>query len=274
MDIADSIEQIKTSIPFLASKDIATIIGLTLGTIFVAIGIMFGGNPIIFIDIASVFIVIGGTIGVTVIRFPLKTIFEMLTITKNAFLENQKDNLETVSFIVKAAKRAKKNGLLSLEETLEDEKDDFVKKALQGAIDGLEKKQISLILNLDIAYLASRHKTGQDMFIAIADAAPAFGMIGTLIGLVQMLSNLSNPSSIGPAMAVALLTTLYGALMANLIALPIADKLKFRSEQEVTNKRIIVSGIEGIIDGEHPTIIEGRLLSFIEPQFRIVAGFN
>ena len=167
---------------------------------------------------------------------------------------------------VTKARDARKNGLMSLEDP--EIKNPFMKKGFQLAADGNSSQILDAILKVEIVSILDRHKNGRNIFLAIGDIAPAFGMIGTLIGLVQMLVSMSDPSSIGPAMAVAILTTLYGALVANVVALPIAEKLKIRSAEEVAVMQMILQGIVGIVDGEHPNIIQERLIAFIEPKWR------
>jgi chemotaxis protein MotA len=161
---------------------------------------------------------------------------------------------------------ARKEGLLKLEKQPVD--DPFLKKAIMYCVDGHEPEFIQEVLDKEIELTIERHGQGRGIFTAVGDAAPAFGMIGTLIGLVGMLGNMKDPNSIGPAMAVALLTTLYGAIMANLVALPIADKLKRRSQEEELNKRLVVEGVLGLQKGLNPRVLEELLSTFLPPKKR------
>jgi len=246
--------------------DIATVLGIVAGIVLIASAIILGGNPIIFWNLPSVLIVIGGTIATTFIKFPLSSIFSTFKVVKKAFFQNPLSPEKIISEIVELAKKARKESILALEKV--EISDPFLKRGIQLAVDGVDPALIREILDTEINFRKARHKEGQKIFKGMGASAPAFGMIGTLIGLVQMLTKMQDPKSIGPAMAVAILTTLYGALLANLVFLPIADKLELRSEKEILIMQMMVEGVLSILAGDNPNIIEQKLISFISPKLR------
>jgi len=248
--------------------DLATIIGILAGSYLVISAIIMGGSPQSFISPQSLLIVVGGTIAATFIRFPMAIVFTTLKVVKNAFIHKLKAPADLIEEIVKLAEKSRRDSLLSLENV--EISDPFLNKGIQLCVDGTEPDLVRATLRTELTAIVERHQRGQRIFKGMGSAAPAFGMIGTLIGLVQMLSGMDDPGSIGPSMAVALLTTLYGSLIANLICLPIADKLAERSKSEVQSKEIVIQGIMGILAANHPGIVRARLLSFIEPRFRQV----
>jgi len=249
--------------------DIATVIGVVLSTILVVASIVMGGSPIMFVNVPSALIVIGGTIGATLIRNPLAEVIGTVGVIRKAFFTKIPPSRELIDEIIDLARQARKNGMLALENV--EVGNEFLKKAVSLGVDGIELDRIRAILETEIAFTAVRHKQGQQILEGMGAAAPAFGMIGTLIGLVQMLATLEDPSSIGPAMAVALLTTLYGALIANVICLPLADKLKIRSKEETTTMSICLEGVIGMVQGDNPNSIDQRLKAFISPKLRVEA---
>ncbi len=168
--------------------------------------------------------------------------------------------------IISLSVEAKKNGILGLEKVKIE--NSFLKKGVQLAIDGVEPELIDAVLNIDIAATTQRHENGSGMLSSAGDSAPAFGMIGTLIGLVLMLQNMDDPKAIGPSMALALLTTLYGTLLANIFLLPLADKLRYYHDEEILLKRLIVNGILSIANGDHPAVVQEKLASFLKPESR------
>jgi chemotaxis protein MotA len=242
--------------------EIATVIGLGLGATLVMIAIVLGGNPAIFIDMQSLLIVIGGGVfAAPLICFPLSHVKGMASIVMKAVLVKPKDPVETIKFIIELAQKARKESLLSLENV--EIEDQFLKKGISLAVDGTEPAIIKGVLRAEMTYIQKRHENGQAVLMVIGDMAPAFGMIGTLVGLVNMLANLSDPAAIGPAMAVAILTTLYGALAANLFAIPISKKLAWYDAEETLQMEIVLEGINSILEGEHPAIAEQKLMSFL-----------
>ncbi|MBW2610029.1 MAG: motility protein A [Deltaproteobacteria bacterium] len=248
--------------------DIATLVGIILAFSLVFTAITLGGSIAIFINIPAVMIVVGGTLGATMINYPLPDIFKVVKVVKNAFFIKNYTAKELITNFVTLAGTARREGILALESTVNDINDDFMKKGLQLSVDGLEPVSIKDILDTEIVNIQDRHKLGADIFTTLGAFAPALGMIGTLIGLVQMLQSMEDPSTIGPAMAVALLTTFYGAIIANILCLPIAGKLKNRSSVEVMMKELMSEGILSIAKGDNPRLLEQKLNAFLAPQLR------
>ncbi len=246
--------------------DIATIIGLLGGSALVLSAVIIGGSALIFVNIPGVLIVVGGTLATCFIKFSMEDVINTIKVAMKAFLVKMEPPGETVTRLVALAKIAKKEGLIALEN--EKTEDPFTAKAVQYLSDGIDEGLIKDMLNKDIRLTVQRHSVGQSVFKGMGASAPAFGMIGTLIGLVQMLASMDDPSSIGPAMAVALLTTLYGALIANLVCLPIAEKLAFRSQQEQDNKSIIREAAIGVAQGISPMVLEQSLKIYLSPKDR------
>jgi chemotaxis protein MotA len=246
--------------------DIATIIGLFGGTILVILAVAIGGSALIFVNVPGILIVVGGTLATCFIKFSMKDVINSMAVVMKAFMVKLDSPEELITKLVEFSKIAKKEGLIALEN--QKAIDSFSAKAVRYLSDGLDEKLISEMLDKDIRQTIQRHIVGQSVFRGMGSSAPAFGMIGTLIGLVQMLASMSDPSSIGPAMAIALLTTLYGALMANLVCLPIADKLALRSQQEQENRRIVREGAIGIAQGMSPMVLEEALKIYLSPKDR------
>ncbi len=246
--------------------DLATIIGFITGAIFIAMAIVLGGSALVFINVPSLLIVAGGTVAVTFIKFKMEDVMNSIAVALKAFLVKASNPDEMIQEMVNFTRIAKKEGLIALEK--EESADPFAAKALRYLSDGYDEGLIEDMLSKDIRLTIQRHTTGQNVFKSMGDSAPAFGMIGTLIGLVQMLSSMDDPASIGPSMAVALLTTLYGAVLANFIFIPIAEKLAMRSEQEKLSKSIIVEGAVGINRGVSPIVLEESLKIFLSPKQR------
>jgi chemotaxis protein MotA len=241
--------------------DLATLIGLIGGAGVVFGAIVLGGSVLLFLNAPSLVIVIGGTIAATLIKFPLKHFLGAFKVAVKAFRFQSDDPAELIKEALRLSQVARKSGILALEK--QKIANPFLKRGIQLAIDGQPLEFVRKTLNQDIDLTIERHETGQKIFRAIGDSAPALGMIGTLIGLVQMLSNMDDPKSIGPAMAVALLTTLYGAMIANMFALPIADKLAHRSMEERINKALILETISSIQEGLNPRIMETLLKTYL-----------
>jgi chemotaxis protein MotA len=244
--------------------EISTVIGLAvaIGFIFYGMSRDFG----MFVDMSSLAIVLGGTIGTIFIRYPIKMIAGLFPVIMKTFFVKVDSPDEMIKKIISLSVEAKKNGILGLEKVKIE--NPFLKKGVQLAIDGVEPELIEAVLYIDIVSTTKRHETGSGMLLSAGEAAPAFGMIGTLIGLVLMLGDMDDPKGIGPAMAVALLTTLYGSFLANVFFLPMADKLKYFHEQEMLIKRLIVNGILSIANGDHPAVVQEKLGSFLNPESR------
>lgn len=246
--------------------DIATIIGLIGGTVLVLSAIALGGSAVIFLNIPGLLIVAGGTLATCFIKFSMADVINSIKVAMKAFTFKMEPPEDIIEKMLSYAKIAKKEGMIALEK--EKPKDTFSAKALQYLSDGFDEENIEHMLKKDIRLTTQRHTTGQSVFKGMGASAPAFGMIGTLIGLVQMLASMDNPASIGPAMAVALLTTLYGALIANLVCLPIADKLLFRTQQEQEKNSIVLEGTLGICRGSTGMVLEEALKIYLSPKER------
>jgi len=244
--------------------EISTVIGLVvaIGFIFYGMSRDFG----MFLDLTSLAIVLGGTIGTIFIRYPLKMIAGLFPILMKTFFARIDSPDEMIRKIISLSVEAKKNGILGLEKIKIEHP--FLKKGIQLAIDGVEPELIEAVLNIDIVSTTKRHETGSGMLESAGDAAPAFGMIGTLIGLILMLGDMDDPKSVGPAMAVALITTFYGSLLANVFFLPMSDKLRYFHHEEMLIKRLIVNGILSIANGDHPAVVQEKLVSFLNPESR------
>jgi chemotaxis protein MotA len=245
--------------------DIATVLGILSATGLVLGAIFMGSGLNVFINIPSLCIVVGGTIGVTLVAYPLKDFLSVIKVVQKAIFTKNISATELISKFTAFANKTRKEGILALESEIKELNDDFFKKGVQLSIDGLEPQQIQNILDTEIEFVRDRHKLGADIFTSMGTFAPAMGMIGTLIGLVQMLQSMDDPSTIGPAMAVALLTTFYGSLMANICCMPIAGKLKTRSKEEMLTKEMTIQGIISLSNGDNPRILEQKLLAFLPP---------
>ncbi|MFP4457603.1 MAG: motility protein A [Clostridia bacterium] len=248
--------------------DKSTLIGIISGILLLIIGIMIQGSIGSFFDASSVFIVIGGTFAACFASYPINTLKNSTKVIKNAFIEKQYDTNVAIEQIGELSITAKKNGLLALEKVARDLNNPFLEKSALLVVDGMDPDVIKEILDMDLENMARRHEEGEGILKTLGKYAPAFGMIGTLIGLITMLQQLENPETLGPAMAVALITTFYGAVLANMIFLPLAGKLKFKSDQEVKYKMMIIEGIISVQAGDAPMMIKEKLQTFMETQKR------
>jgi chemotaxis protein MotA len=246
--------------------DLATLIGLIGALGIVLASIMLGGSAGTFVNTPSILVVLGGTALVTMMKFSLGKFLGAASIAVKAFLYKPAAPEDLIETAVELAKTARQGGLLALEDA--EVPDEFMKTGLGLLIDGHPADIVRSMLNKDKNLTLQRHNDGQDIFKAIGDVGPAMGMIGTLIGLVQMLANMDDPKQIGPAMAVALLTTLYGAILANMIALPIADKLAVRSREENHRKSLIIDALLGIQAGQNPRVIASMLETYLPKSKR------
>ncbi len=228
-----------------------------------------GGSPEIFIHVPSMMIVFGGATGAVLISFQLKEVLGVIGVIRKAFFSEQVDNAALIQQIVQLSQKARKEGLLAIDKEINQIEDAFLRSGMEMVVDGTEAELIRNIMETELSYTMSRHKRGQLILTSYGEYAPAFGMIGTLIGLIAMLQNLSDPSQIGGGMAVALITTFYGAFAANLVFLPLAKKLKNRSEEEIITKEMIIEGVLSIQFGEHPNTIQRKLMNFLSPKERV-----
>jgi chemotaxis protein MotA len=249
--------------------DLGTVIGivLILGLLFSAMAMGVGIGA--YVDIPSALIVIGGSIGALLISFRLETMKQFTKIFMIAIKPPQEDKVELIKKLVEFATSARRDGILSLEAAANQEENEFLKKGLSMAVDGNEPEAIRELLEIEMDQTSSRHKVHASVFDQWAGLAGAMGMIGTLIGLVAMLLNMADPSAIGPSMAVALLTTMYGAMIGNIFGTPIANILNIRNDDETLVKEMILEGIMSIQAGDNPRTLEGKLLSFLPPSERV-----
>ncbi len=248
--------------------DTATIVGLVLGVVLVAFAILLGGEVIPYLSAPAFLIVIGGSTAATLTAYPLATFLKMPKVAMHALFSKPQDPRHLIQQLVELAEVARRDGILALESRSEQIQDDFLTHGIQMAVDGTDPEVIQTIMETELDNLVSRHEAGKGLLDSMGRFAPAFGMIGTLIGLVAMLSHMDDPSKIGTGMATALLTTLYGTLLANVIFIPLADKLALRSSEEVLCKTIIIQGVMAIQAGDNPRNVQSKLLTFIPPAIR------
>ena len=253
--------------------DLASVGGMILGLVLVTWGILSGGSAIgDFIDTGSIVIVIGGGFAGTMVAFPLSTTTGFGKVFSKAIKPNDFKTNEIIGKVIDLANVARREGLLALEEAVNDIQDEFLQKGVMLIVDGTDPELVKNILETELSSLQDRHASGKGYFDTLGSLMPAFGMIGTLIGLVAMLKNLSDPSSIGPAMAVALLTTFYGSLFANLFWIPLGAKLGVNSAEEQLIRQVMIEGLLSIQAGENPRIIEEKLKAFLPPDIRKTIG--
>lgn len=243
--------------------DLATIIGYVMGIGLVAASLQLSGGLGAYIDIPSVLLVVGGTFAATLINFPLKQVLVVMKVIQKLFKAEEIEPLNIIKHFIQLAVVVRKEGHLALETEAQNVAHPFMKKGLMLVADGVDADALNGILALQNLAIQQRHKIGQEVLKAVGKWAPAFGMIGTLIGLVGMLGAMDDPKSIGPQMAIALLTTFYGALISNLFALPMAAKLKQRTDQEVLINVVVAEGLKGLQMGLNPRLLEEKLKAFL-----------
>lgn len=246
--------------------DLATLIGLVGSFALVIMAMMMGGSLSMFADVPSALIVLGGSTFIVMMKYSMGGFFSALKTAGIAFMFKTEVPEDLIVKIVEMADAARKGGFLALEEV--EINNVFMRKGIDMLVDGLDADVVRQTLEKDIRLTRERHTVGAKFFAAIGEIGPAMGMIGTLIGLVAMLSNMDDPKSIGPAMAVALLTTLYGSMLANMVAIPISDKLTLRREQEELNRRLILDGVIAIQDGQNPRVIDSFLKNYLQEKKR------
>lgn len=246
--------------------DLATPIGMLLGFGLIIGSILMNSSLSSYIDIPSLLIVVGGTIAAALIAEKLQNVTGAIKVCKNAFRQPPGDPIAAIDKILELSNIARREGVLALES--QEVEDPFLAKALRKAVDGLPQEEIREALMAELLAMKDRHKRGQKLFKFMAATAPSMGMIGTLIGLVQMLQSLSDPSSIGPAMAVALLTTMYGAILAFVVFGPLAEKLERWSDQEGAAMLVVIEGMESIVKGQNAMIIKDKLEARLPPNER------
>lgn len=258
---------------------LSTLIGVALSSVLVLISIVLGNLEGIqsgdmtgltqYIDFPSILIVVGGTIGSTLTAFNFAKIKNLLQILKIAFLGNEKDKVEELYQILHLSSLARKGGgILAIQEEIDKLSDPFLAKGMLLVADNTDPEVIREIMNVEIESMAQRHQDGQDIISFMGDMGPAFGMIGTLVGLVAMLGSLEDPSTIGPKMAVALLTTLYGAMIANLFCIPLSKKMEKKTEDELSIKEALLEGILAFQAGDTSVVIEEKLKSYLNAPLK------
>lgn len=252
--------------------DLATILGMVVSFGLITAALMVGSDPLIFIDVPSMLIVFGGTLGAILTHYPLGTVLKIGTVIRKTLVSRTPAHAMVIDQFMDYATRARREGILTLESVIGGLDNAYLKKGLQLTVDGLEPEAIQSILETEIDNTEARHEVGIELAGALAAYSPALGMIGTVIGLVQMLKTMNDPSTIGPAMAIALITTFYGAILANLVFLPIVGKLRHRSKEEITIMEMQMEGIIGISKGENPRILMEKLNSFQAPKDRRAGG--
>lgn len=265
--------------------DITTIVGIIAGLILVTFGVVFDleapslfvfENLKNFVDIPSLFIVLGGTLSAVVASYPLNNLKQIPKHVKILINGNKYDPMEYIDLLVEFSQVARKNGLLALEEMANKQTEPFFKQSIMLIVDATDPEKVKSMLNNDLEYLADRHSDSVGMYEKASSYAPAFGMIGTLIGLVNMLKNIdftegSGASSLGWDMSVALITTFYGCILANLVFSPIAKKLSIRNDEEYLCKQIIIEGVLSIQSGENPKFMKEKLISYLSQRERELA---
>ena len=251
----------------MSDMDLATIVGIVVGFGMI-VGAIGGSNIVFFISIPSVIVVLGGTLSAIMVNYSFKDILSTIGVVKKTVFGSIPAAEDVIPQLVDFGQKARRDGILVLQNETDKIKDPFILKGVQLAIDGMEPQVINAILQNEIDHIKDRHKAGYMIILTFGTFAPAFGMIGTLIGLVLMLQQMDDPSKIGPAMSIALITTFYGAVLANLVFLPLAGKLKKKSEDEMLTLELAQEGIVAIAAGDNPRIIEQKLHGYLMPGKR------
>lgn len=248
--------------------DLASVIGLLSGIIIMILTILLSGDIAGYIHWPSIVCTFGGTLAMTVMAFPFKGLVQSLKSLKYVFVYKPLDPESLIRSIIDLANIARKEGLLALEEAAHNIEDDFLQRGVNLIVDGTDPELVRNIMETELAFIEERHAGNRGVYEFMANIGPAFGMLGTLIGLINMLANLDDPSTVGPNMAVAIITTFYGSLIANVFCNPVVSKLKKRSSEEILMKEVMLEGILSIQAGENPRIIEEKLKAFLSPRLR------
>jgi len=252
--------------------DLATIGGIGIGFFVLIVGIVIAGGMtglFGFISISSVFITIGGSFAAIMVSNTMARTFGLLKVAMNAVRIRPLEAGRIISMIVTFSEKARREGLLALEDDLDELEDEFLRKGIQLVVDGTDPEIIRNIMETELNNMQTRHQQGIKIFEDWGIFAPAFGMIGTLIGLILMLANIEDKSAIGPGMSTALITTLYGAVLANLVFIPVANKLSYVNDQEILTREIMIEGTLSIQSGDNPRIVKEKLISFLPPDIRV-----
>ena len=248
--------------------DLATILGMALAMCLIFVPIIMAGTLPLFIDMPSILLVFAGSLAATMICFDLGEFFGAMKFAMKAMFYKAVDQGRIIDSMVELGEKARREGILALEREMPRLDDEFMKKALQLAVDGNEPEVIENVMLTEIDNMEARHKNGKSFFDIWANFGPAYGMIGTVVGLVQMLENLDDPANIGAGMALALITTFYGSFVANVIAIPISNKLVKRSNEEKLIKSMILFGVLSIHSGDNPRVTRDKLETFVAPKHR------
>ena len=246
--------------------DLGTIIGFVGGFGLILVSMLMAGSLNLFMDLLSIIIVIGGAFFSVMVRFPLDVFISSIGAVMRIIKQPATKSTDIIEIAVQCAETARKSSILGLEKvTIEHE---FFAKSVRLLVDGFEPEIINSMIELEMSNVKARHKTFHKVVDEMGEACPAFGMIGTVIGLIVIMANLSDPNAIGPGLAVALITTLYGALVANMLFVPISAKLKYRTTEEIDQMKIVKEGVNAIAKGENPRAIRQKLESFVKPKDR------
>ncbi|MDR5708889.1 MAG: flagellar motor protein [Armatimonadota bacterium] len=253
--------------------DLATLLGLVVGWASVGAGaILKGGKPEYYISIPAFILVFGGTLGATMVSYSLKQMLDLPRVTLRAFFHRPPDVLGTMNRLIRFADRARREGLLSLEGELREKDDPFLTKGVRLVVDGTDSAVVREILETEIELMEERHRVGEGIYTTMAGFSPTLGIIGTVISLINMMQQLDDPSKLGHMLAAAFIATLYGVALANLVFLPLSNKLRARSQEEALLRQIITEGVLAIQAGENPRLVEEKLRAFLPPALRTRVG--
>ncbi|MCL2295246.1 MAG: motility protein A [Spirochaetes bacterium] len=249
--------------------DLATILGLILGAMMLVTSIILtGASPMLYIDIGSIVLVVGGSFFAIMIGIPMTRALGIMKFTRNAFFIKNYEKEKLISTLVSFSEQARREGLLALEDSLDELEDKFLEKGLRLVVDGTDPTLIKSILYNDLNQMEARHEAGIKVWDEWSKSAPAFGMMGTVIGLIAMMASLGDQAAVGRGMALALITTLYGAAVSYLVCTPLKNKLQNRSGEEIMVREIMIEGVLSIQSGDNPRMVEEKLLAFLSPVER------
>lgn len=249
--------------------DIASIVGLIAGVGVIVYGMFSGGDPMSYLDPGSIIVTMGGGLFATVLAFPLTDSIRAVRIIPSIFKQPKASAMDTIRTLVDLSQKARREGLLALESSSDAIQDNFLKKAMELVVDGIEAEVVKTTMQLDIDSMAVRHQSVLSYFKQLSAQFPAWGMIGTLLGLINLLKTIDDPSTIGPAMSLALLTTFYGSVLSNFVCNPIANKLEGNSSEEIRLREMMMEGVLSIQAGENPRLMEHKLKTFLSPAERL-----
>jgi chemotaxis protein MotA len=248
--------------------DIGTIFGLIMGFVCVSGAILMHGSLSDFIDVPGAMVAFGGSSAAILVAFPFSKVKQVFGVVKQVITVRVPEPKEEIRRFSEFAAIVRRDGLLSLEKKLNDVKDPFLRRGLEMVIDNTPHEKLESVLHIELDGMEERHQLGKKIFDQLGAMLPSFGMVGTLIGLIQMLHELDDPSKIGAGMAVAMVTTFYGAFGANMVFLPLANKLDARSKEEIKVRQLMIHGLVGLLEGESPRAMEGKLTAFLAPKSR------